>query len=335
MIVFIIKATMISETTNNSIKFALFALLLMIGGGISDYYGSSYPLISKSISVLENDKIVIHDIMETPLCTQFLRILSMILYSLGTSIFISVFFIYKLERNRFHDLEKQSEKISNTINQDVFDAVFNRLMPPEVFKAMKDSIIHAKMIRRNAQWIYDFTIIGSSCTIKQTIIYDLENSGADEMREPIVAELDDDNGKDKLVRAVCEVDGQNISHYDPDNGKEDAVKIEKDPTGGKTKITINSIIPSRKTAKFTFVYQINRDVGHIEDIYFSKYSIIDGLITANFPREFEFNLWLSASATKKIQLEEPERTIIQISGCILPHQGYQYSLRKRKKFTIN
>lgn len=309
--------------------FVVVSILLLAIGGALDYLSSSTPLDSEEIKVIENSQITTKDVLVVPINARVLRVISIALYSLGISIFISVAIITRLEKTRLSELEEQSERLRESINHDVFDAVFKKLMPQEIFSAVKETIIEAKMIREDAQWIYDFEIKGDKCNIRQTIIYNLTNPGNSEMKDPIVADLDKHGGEDRLTKAVCEIDGQEVLRYNEGESTHESVTITDHEDEGIQKITMNTLIPGRKTAKFTFVYHITRDKEHIEDLYFSKYPIINGSITANFPEGYDFILWLSASGTPKVILSEKDRKIITISGCFLPQQGYQYRLKRK------
>src|ERR1700719_3265520 len=103
-----------------------------------DYFGSSIDVVSRDITVLEAGKQVTKTTLTYPFYARILQLFDIFLYTLAVSIFISIFVTNQMEDARQREQENALEQFRKAININVFSALFEMLIPPEVFDAIKE-----------------------------------------------------------------------------------------------------------------------------------------------------------------------------------------------------
>ena len=269
--------------------------------------------------------------------------LSVVLCTVGVSVFVSIFVSKKIEAHLAAEKQAELENIREAINVDVFDSLFKRLIPAEIFTVFKSDVIGQQIIRKAGSWIYDFKEIPHSngrIELIQTVKHELHNIGHHSVDDAVSAVFDGHRGSG-LIKAVCTegngvvanfdetdlegVDIQGEYEYVSPDGK---IKIVRDENGYTT-IKIGVTIPSGGKVTVTQVYRNIYDNYSVNDGYFTKYSMIDASLTATFPRGYEFDIFQSMSSVLTRTLEAEDRVMYELKGGILPHQGFIYILKKK------
>lgn len=270
---------------------------------------------------------------------------SLFLFSLGASIFISLFVSNKIEAQLAEEKENELRKIQEAINVDVFDSLFKKLVPEEIFRVIKSDVINNKIVRKDANWIYDFRELEHDKTkieLTQTIKYELHNVSHEPINDAINAVFDA-HGIAGLRRAVCMLEGKVSSSYEtpsdtfeiPDKevieySDDKTVTITRTPDG-YTKVSIDVNIPPSKKIDVTLVYITIYENNYVNDGYFTKYPMINATLTATYPEDYEFDIFQSLSSTMQKTLSEKNRSIYEVKGGILPRQGIVFTLKKANK----
>jgi hypothetical protein len=313
-------------------NYILVCIVLLSVGAASEYVGSNIDPTFKAISLIDDTgQVIKKDVLSFPVAYSVVRILSGIFYTLAISIFVSVFITDRIEadldRKREQDLNQQRE----AINIDVFDSLFRTLIPEEIFAVIKSSVIETKTVRRNADWIYDFSVPEQGVIdLRQTISYELHNISSEEVSEPTKVDFATFGDiTQSLEQARCEVESHTIVIFDKDNppDKNVGITITRNNELEKTLIEFNVIIPPRKYGYITMVFQ-NRHKHSVQDEYFTKTALVNGSLTANFPEDYEFKLYSDMSAELRCIEDGKSRKRYKLKGAILPHQGYVYYLYK-------
>ena len=259
----------------------------------------------------------------------------MTLYSLAVAVFISAFVTTFIEQQRLKEHQNELRSLEDSLTANVFEALFKRLVPPEVFECVKQDILMCKFVRRDANWIYDFKYDGDKICLKETLKYKLTNSTTEPITDPIVARSETGRlteESDVLLRASCIIDGDHIVAYDHEQ-KPEGVTESTDSQGNK-QTEINFTIPPKKTAEVTVIWREtypNCDRCRVHrNGYFTKYPIINGELTVNKPKEMDFDLFQSLSTQFTIIMNEPDRIMYRLRGAILPKQGFGYIFTSNK-----
>jgi hypothetical protein len=204
-------------------------------------------------------------------------------------------------------------------------------MPEEIFNIIKEEIIENKLLREEADWIYDFTIQSDGkIHLKQTIVYKLKNMSRSEVNNPVHSVIQETR-KDEtfLSAAYCKAGNNTIISYNKNNdpGENFGVQITQD--GDKTHINFTVIIPEMESVDFTLIYENLYSMNRVEGSYFTIYPIIKAKLTVNFPEEYEFSLFDSFSSPLRLISKEKNRHMYSLQGGALPHQGFNYTLLEK------
>lgn len=323
----------------------LVALLTLLGGVLA-YYSSEQGLVSELVTVLDNSgKPTSINTIKPSSSAWILSVASTFSFSMAISLFISVFVINRLDKKLAQEREEKLEDIQKAINVDVFDSLFKTLIPAEIFEVFKSDVISNKIVRKNANWIYDFRENGNNQEIEltQTIKYELHNVSHESVSDAIHATFDGHGLGNGIRRAVCMFEGQelasfhaksdDVSRTPPNEDKtvtsEDGKVIITRTPNGHCNLTINVTIPPGKKIDVTLVYLTLYDNFYVNDGYFTKYPMINATLTATFPKEYEFEIFQALSSEMQRTLNEENRSIYEVNGGILPHQGFIYSLKRK------
>ena len=106
-----------------------------------------------------------------PLWHQLFNLGKNFLYGLAAAIFITVFVANRLEKHQQEEKALELQKLNEAININVFDSLFKTIIPEEIFRVIKQEIIENKVVRREAKWIYNFTLKENKVLCRQTIRY--------------------------------------------------------------------------------------------------------------------------------------------------------------------
>ncbi len=306
------------------LSLALFALAILV-----DDWASNYPFQSKTVTVLINGQPTSKDIIETPSSSRYARLVAVTLYSLAGSVLISAFVTTFISHQRLKEHENELRGMEQAINVNVFEALFKQLVPKEIFDSVKKDILMCKMVRRDANWIFDFSYERDLIVLKQTLKYKLANATSEDIIDPIIATTEPSRGgkeKDELLKALCMIDGTQIVAFDNRMKREGVTEIT-DARGNKETV-VNFTIPAGKTAEITLIWQdtyFNCEKCTVHrDGYFTRYPIVNGELIVNKPPDLEFDIFQSLSAEFSLILKEPDRMMYRLRGGVLPRQGFVF-----------
>ncbi len=288
-----------------------------------------YEAIKTVAASINGDRVITRWVLSFPVYYHVLRAISIFLYTLAASVFIAVSVSRQIEKLDGIKEEERLRELQKAINNDVFDALFKSLMPKEIFTVIKEEVIENKIIRKNAKWYYDFTESSEGqVELRQTLKYTLHNISQHDVRNPVKARILKSSDSECCVQRVCCVEDGVISlnyHHESTVENEDVTIV----TNGPVLIAeFNIIVPAKKEIEMTMVY-LHKFKEKVQDTYFSKYPIINAILTVTFPPEYDFHIFPSFSSELRETLVENNRRIYELSGAILPHQGFEYSLIKR------
>jgi hypothetical protein len=142
-------------------------------------------------------------------------------------------------------------------------------------------------------------------------------------------------------KAICMQDGvESVSYTADDIVRETPKQEERERSedgkvlairkpDGYTNVHIDASIPPGKVVDVTLVYVTMYENNYVDNGYFTKCPMVNAKLTANYPEEYEFDLFQALSSELEPTLKLANRTIHEAKGGILPHQGFVFSLKKK------
>lgn len=330
-------------------SYLLYVLILCIVGGVFAYLSSEAGFVTQQITTMDtsgNKNII--TVLKPATNSWVLSVVSTFIFSMAISIFISVFVIKKIDIMISKEKEDDLKAIQKAINVDVFDSLFKTLVPAEIFEVFKSDVISNKIVRKNANWIYDFRETGKDEEIElvQTIKYELHNVSHESVQDAISASFDGHGVGNGVRKAVCMFEGQELAVFDVEKMQTNAsgeetintsidgkVTVTRYPNG-HSKLVINVEIPPNKKIDVTMVHFTLYDHFFVNDGYFTKYPMINASLTATYPESYDFEIFQALSSELKQTLKQKNRTIFEVEGGILPHQGFVYTLKRKPELNI-
>ncbi|MBX3741360.1 MAG: hypothetical protein KF712_10245 [Akkermansiaceae bacterium] len=315
-------------------RFLWIAIMLTILAMICDDWSAQAPLQFKNIQIAVGGELVEKSIIETPMANRLVRLFSITIYSLAAGVFISAFVTNFIESQRAREHQDELRRLENSLSLSVFEALFKKLVPDEVFECIKSEFLLNSLIRRDVNLIFDFSYGEEKIVLKQTLSYNLENLTDSSISDPIGAIAEQPMGDEEselLLRASCIIDSKHILAYD---------RIEK-PAGitettdvhGNRLTEINFEIPARKSAEVTLVwrssYKICKSCCYFRDAFFTTYPIINGSLIVNKPSDMKFDLFQVNSTKFEVSVDEPERIMYKLRGAMLSKQGLLFTFGPR------
>jgi hypothetical protein len=143
--------------------------------------------------------------------------------------------------------------------------------------------------------------------------------------------MDGPDAKEKLAKAICMRKGELLINYDVATGaipENVTVVDEFDGNPFMQMVTITIDIPAESSVDLTLVIEGSHR-GNVTDAYFTKYPIVDGSIIFQYPKEYNFGWAPSISADVKLEIDQPNKKTFEVTGAILPKQGFVFFLRKK------
>lgn len=294
-------------------------------------------LISSNVAVEFSNKVILNSAGEKvtsleatfPLWYQIIGLVKNFLYGLGAAIFITVFIANRLQKTLHDEKQEELNKLNEAISVNVFDSLFKTIIPEAIFKIIKQEIIENKVLRREAKWIYDFTLKGDLIVCRQTTRYELHNLSHEEVSNPIRLDLDALGGSSyRLISAECHSQfGDVLVKYNP----EDAGKnINIDVVRAENKLTVSySVkIPAKSYAEYNTVFEKHYK-GDITDAQGTKVPVVGADIIVNFPTGYHFDISPLMSTTPRLISESSIQKIFRVEGGVLPNQGFVFYLVKK------
>ncbi|WP_373033967.1 hypothetical protein [Sulfurovum sp.] len=294
-------------------------------------------LISSNISVELSTKTIL-DINGTkisslqvtyPLWKQVSSLVINFLYGLAAAVFITVFVVNRLERSQQNEKQAELNELNKAININVFDSLFKTIIPEEIFKVIKQEIIENKVLRREAKWIYDFSVNGTSIKCRMTTSYELHNVSQENVVDPVKLELDTLGGnKYKIISAKClNTTGEILVQYNSDDIANNKNINVDDKQKNKLIVEYTINIPPESHVEYQTIFERSYE-GNIVDAQITKVPVVGADIIVNFPEEYDFDISPMMSSKPRLITESSKQKIYRVEGGILPYQGFMYYLVK-------
>lgn len=264
-----------------------------------------------------------------PLWHQVASLIVNFLYGLAAAIFITVFVANRLERSQQEESRKELEDLNEAINVNVFDSLFKTIIPKEIFKVIKQEIIENKVLRKEAKWIYDFSLNEDESIVgRMTTRYELHNISQDSVTDPIKLELNALGGSAYNVLAVecLDKDGNTLVRYDLED-EENNKNVNIEHNNNITTVEYSITIPCETHVEYKTVLERTYE-GNIVDSQATKVPVIGADIIVNFPRNYKFDMSPTMSSKPRLITESPIQKIYRVDGGILPWQGFSFYLAK-------
>lgn len=325
------------------IVISLLVLLLGIG---CDLYSKSLEPQPQTISVIKDGSIVEKNILSPQPISIITGIASIFCYGLSASIFIIIFIESEINRVQQKRQKEQLENFQESINQNIFKAIFETVVPKEIFTILIRDIIGNNFLRKNANWRYDFEVNNDELILTQRFSYELHNISSVTITNPLTINFArlSKHEESELIKASCIINGITYDYYDSKEPKQKkGVSINKSkktssPINNSDKdiesIDLKLTIPPETYADITTIIQTsfrNYRSDEVIDFFGTRYPIINGRLTVTFPLEYDFDIVSYLSTPfKKIEPSSTEREYVyEFKGGVLPYQGFLYSLQKK------
>lgn len=318
---------------------AVISLLVFL---LTTYVASKYSLESSVVKILDqNQGIKEVSIIDFPIMKKVMDTLAIIALSCFASMIVSFFITKYVDSARNEEFEKSQKSIQEAINHNVFDSLFKTMIPKEIYEIIKEDIIKCRIIRKNANWCFNFKSTdpnGDLLKLEQTLIYDLENIAKTDVDEAI--SLRSDNTKHiSMQSAVAKIDGLNVLEFNREkdiqeiNGKwqSNNSKVRVEITDdGLLHLHLNFTIPSNKTANMCIKYDEDyKTKKHVQDGYFTRYPVLGAFLKIQHPKDWDLNLFPTMSTQPVLISQSEDEASYRIDGGILPSQGLIYTLNKK------
>jgi hypothetical protein len=315
--------------------FKIHYLIILIGVSLIialslDYISSSFGLETRLVQYVDKTgKAISQTVLDYPVNKRIISLLSTFFYGLTFSIFISGFVAKYIEKSYREKSDENLKKLINSVNIEVFNALFQILMPKKLFGVIKSQIIENKIIRRDAKWNYDFTINQQGkIQLVQTLRYEVQNLSRESVNNPFsIIIRNEDNIQQSLETLLCQLKSVQVALFNknhPENNQ--AIQTIEN---GRHKIThiVTYILPSRGvfdvTARILSTYD-----NEVHDEYITARPLIDAELTVTFPLGYTFSLLQFCSNEFRKVLEDNTRHIYKLKGALLPHQGFVFLLKR-------
>ena len=212
---------------------------------------------------------------------------------------------------------------------DVFNGLFRKLVPDEIFAVIKRDIISTPVIRRDALWFLEFykKENDNHIFLRTDIEFSLINLSNNIIDYPVLSVCESlSEDEDKLIKVVAKRNNDIENLYEV-NKSNDRCNYE-DKNGEKVLSVKYSINPKEKII-LNIIWETKYISEEIKDAFFSQTALVNAKLEIRHPEEYEFNLFSSMSSPFVLQKVEKDRSTYLAEGGILPLQGLVYNLRKK------
>ncbi len=293
-----------------------------------DFVSSTFGLETKLVQYVDkNGKAISQTVLDYPVNKRIISLLATFFYGLTFSIFISGFVAKYIEKSYRDKNDENLKKLINSVNIEVFNSLFQILMPKKLFGVIKSQIIENKIIRRNANWNYDFTINQQgNIQLVQTLRYEVQNLSRESVDNPFKLIIrNEDNIHQSLETLSCHLKAIPVAVFNK-NQPENNQAIESTEYGNQITHTVTYALPSRGTfdvtARILSIYD-----NEVHDEYITARPLIDAELAVTFPIGYTFSILQFCSNEFKKVLEDETRHIYKLKGALLPHQGFVFLLK--------
>ena len=313
-----------------SILISLFLLILGIG---CDFYSKNLEPKPQRISIVQDGSPIQKTILSPRPMSIITGIASSFFYGLAGSIIIIIFIESGINRVQQTRQKEELKEFQKAINQNIFKAIFETVVPEEIFKILISDVIGNKILRKDAEWRFNFKKNNNELELIKTVRYKIYNVSSLQINSPLTIILKklSNYEESELLKASCTINGTNYDYYDSK-----APQSRKGVTINNGNKDISSIdlelkMPPETYAEITTIIKTtfrNYRADEVIDFFGTKYPIINGKLTVTFPPEYSFDIFSYLSTPfKKIESSSTEQVYVyEFKGGVLPYQGFAYSL---------
>ncbi len=300
---------------------------LMIVGFVAEILSSTVQPEFKEIKWLENGGVVNKTVLVVSTWSVALKVFSSFCYSLSIALVISIVVTHRLEADRMSKRENQLTSLHDRINESVFESLFKRFVPDEIFSAVKEQIVTNNFVQKNVSWKFEFSESNGKVKLKQTISGEYHNLTHSQFQTLPFAEVDNSYSNEKLLKYTCLLDGIVIGKYDWKEPEKGMTVTNLSPK--HEKLTIKIEIPPRKHVDVLSIWETEFEAMPFQDANFALYPIINASLNVTIPKGHEFHLFESYSKQMTLSLKEDNMEAYTMKGVILSGQGFVYGLKKK------
>ena len=273
-------------------------------------------------------KVIQKEILTLPVRYHIYKIMSTFLFTLSVSIFIAVFIIDQIDKKQKEAQKSEIDVLQKAINENIFDSLFECLIPNEIFQVIKEDIILKQIVRRNSKWIFDFSVNeNDGIELRQTFMSTAVNISRNASSYPIRFAIVKGQADEELLESISiSKNGEIIAHYDHEDAEGNTGVIFKSQ-GNTTKIELPISIPPNDSVDITMICT-TKYIGKVQDEYFTQVPIIGATLIVNIPQGYSFDVFSAMSSELKCTLKKTNKHIYEVTGGVLPKQGFVYYLNK-------
>ncbi|MDM5270777.1 hypothetical protein PGH07_01145 [Sulfurovum sp. zt1-1] len=307
-------------------------MLLIIAAISIDVWYSDGNIIAKQINIFENNSTKIVNTYKYEYEYPFLKVLSIFLYSFAMSLLISLFILKVIQKDDDKIREKKDERRKDELFRNVFSGVFNRLVPNEIFDAIKSDILQAQVIRKNVRWIYDFKVEDGQLVLYRNVMYELHNiskKNAKELFSYIYSATDYTETSILFLKWHKNGDIENtFVAYDISEHDESTLEhLEKSGDYEQVKHDIEVIPDEIINLNFKSKEIFKNNSKFIHEAHFSTACSIGWELEVNYPEGYEFGIIPMFNANLIPIVDDVDRKKYEYSGAILVGQGIEFTLK--------
>jgi hypothetical protein len=318
-----------------TLKIVLLIISLIVAGILMNFFQTLQGHEAKMIRTLDGEgNTRTSNVLSPTTGYFFLDVSAKLCYASATSIFIAVFISSRITASNQAKREEELKELQSAVNKDVFNSLFQSLMPSELFQAVKTQLIQREVMVRGAEWHYEFENDDRDPEFLRgriTIRYAIHNLSSKRIIEKFrLVSMEYPDSDFVLQEAICKRKGDSLFHYKHGAGETNSFVTEhpnyqEDPF--KTMLELDVEIPAQDQADLILITS-GRYKTPITDAYFIKYPMVDGKLMFQFPKGYEFSLFPSVSAQVKPGIKASNKRTFDFHGGILPQQGFAFFLKK-------
>ena len=305
--------------------------ILLIIGLICLYFENNIGLITKDVCTIDGatGENTVSLILDYPLSKKILQIFGSIFITLSFAIFIAKY-VSAVIREKMIAAEKDNLRaVQEEINEDVHDALFQKIIARELFETIKDEIISADMIRHDGSIHLDFKEVENEIELRITVIYTVVNNTKQDIDNKKTKAIFTNTPEERVevLKTECRIDNKVVALYDkhqPNNN----INVSFEVTDTEVTVINDFIVKAGQSFTDKIIYK-NVYLDKVQDEFFTMLPLINLTITVSFPEDYEFEIINMMSPKKVQEIDEPDKHIYKFNGGILPKQGFVYYLKKK------
>lgn len=319
-------------------KYGLLCLTLLLLGGLLNFWSETTKVTFDRIDIPYESSISQEReylaFATFPKKHFIFQALGYVLFSMGISLFITLFITNEIERHERRKWEQRDEELKHSIATTAFETIYKKVIPEEIFQVVRSDLLLNMVIRKEAVWDYRFKIQKDGGVVcEHKFSYSIQNVGVQRIKNPLdICFTNDENSNSELLRVVAKCRGKEIAKFDSrDPSNLSGLSIEH--AGEITKVNFDGYLdPGADNSIFITTLMKIEYRNIIQEVFFTKLPIINGSVIIRFP--VEFNLCFYPSTSSKFDEEDDHvidgyRTKVFIfRGGVLPNQGFAINLNR-------